>query len=87
MHTRADHWISKGIITSICNIPDETISTGAEVMESTVVQVDQDLIEFIKGGLKSEISSGYLEAIMEYDLQRMTNQSNRSSEAVAPYHY
>jgi hypothetical protein len=70
MHSRAGHWISVGMITSLCNIPDKSLTFAAEQMDGTLnMQIDRDLRSYLKGGLKSD-SSGYIDRILEYDSHR-----------------
>lgn len=66
MLSRAEHWISIEIITSICNITEENVTTAAD-FETVTIQVDRDLREFIKGGLGQ---NSYIPQIMEYDIYR-----------------
>jgi hypothetical protein len=70
MHTRAEHWISIGIITSICNISDEFLVSAADSMKDTDVQADRDLLEYLKGSL----SLGSLKDIMSYHIHCMKGQ-------------
>jgi hypothetical protein len=82
MHTRAEHWISIGIITSICNTSQFSVSTAAtaaDFEEDNVVQVDQDLFTFLRGGLGPE--SRYIEDIMEYYVYHMRGRSSNPSSS------
>ena len=47
MHTRAEHWISIGMITSICSL-DEAYLAAVNDMGNPSVQVDRDLMEYLK---------------------------------------
>lgn len=77
MYTRAEHWISIGMITSICNISEDSLSKEAkyEPLDSEdtfkFIQVDRDLTDFLVGGRDS-----YIKAIMEYHNDRMEGQFN-----------
>ena len=66
MFTHADHWISKAVITGICNIQESFIEFQVEFRDPIYIQRDPDLVKFLKGGLNS-----YIGEIMEYDIERM----------------
>ena len=69
MHARAEHWISMGMITQICNIPDLTVLTTAEF--NIEMRADRDLIQFLNGSFKEPGSLGYIGEILEYHNHRM----------------
>ena len=77
MHTRAEHWISIGMITSICNIPEASVTVMAKGMEEWV-QVDRDLMEYLKG---SEVPVG---EIMAYHIDRIRGQPDPKYNALDP---
>jgi hypothetical protein len=77
MRSRAEHWISMGMITNICNITENSVCAAAEIMVDTSVKIDRDLMEFLKGGLKF---GSYLREIMEYHNDHMKSQYDRKDQ-------
>jgi hypothetical protein len=75
MLSRAEHWISIEIITSICKMADEDVATAAD-LETVTMQVDRDLREIFKGCLGQD---SYIAEIMEYDIYRMKKPHERFS--------
>jgi hypothetical protein len=49
MYNRAEHWISMGMMTNLCNLDEVSVLFHAD--QSNFVQPDRDLMEFLKGGL------------------------------------
>jgi hypothetical protein len=75
MLNRAEHWISMGVITNICYMSDTSVSDAAKYLQvGTLIQVDRELTEFLKGGLDSS-SSAYITDILGYDIPRLKDRS------------
>lgn len=66
MHTRTEHWISIGIITSINSISEPSLIAAVEDMNDPFVRVDPDLTKYLKGGQDS-----YIAEIMQYHTRCM----------------
>ena len=71
MHTRAEHWITLGVITSICNISEDSLITAVEAMDDTTVQVDRCLTEYLNG---SREPGGYVGETLKYHIHRLNGQ-------------
>jgi hypothetical protein len=82
MHSRAEHWISLGMIMTICDISENSVCAAAEVMKGTFVKNDQDLMDLLKVGL----SNFSIQDIMEYDFDHMKDQYDiHSKNRGGPY--
>ena len=77
MHTRAEHWVSIGMITSICNLDENTLITEVSRMGDTFVQRDRHLTQFLKDIL---MPGSYIRVIMDYHIYRMKGQLEDNEE-------
>jgi hypothetical protein len=73
MFTRAEHWISIGIITALCGISESTIrrTTGDLIDDTSQVSADQNLVAWLKTGLKPD--TGHVDHILKYHTRDPSN--------------
>jgi len=71
MHSRAEHWISIGIITSLCNISEASLISAVELQGDTLVRLDRELTGFLKVSVEP---GDYIGEIMKYHIHCMKGQ-------------
>lgn len=71
MHSRAEHWITIGIITSLCNISEASLISAVGLLSHTFVRPDRELTAFLKVSVEP---GDYIGEIMKYHFHRMEGQ-------------
>ena len=68
MHSRAEHWISNGIIITLCDISEASLISAVEVLGDSLVRPDRELMGFLKVSVEPD---GYIGDIMKYHIHCM----------------